>query len=170
MGSYTAAKHALEGLSGSLRLELAGSGVRVSVIEPGDIRTSMSGKLHRDVTAAMSALPDDGVQRYSTLMRGVEVAIGAGAEEGAPPEVVAEAVAHALTSRRPRVRYQVGPRSGRMMLLARVLPDRVLDGVLQRTFSIRPRTARSITSRHDGAWNTSREPKGNHDEIVDLAR
>jgi NAD(P)-dependent dehydrogenase (short-subunit alcohol dehydrogenase family) len=144
MGSYTAAKHAVEGLSGSLRLELASSGVRVSIVEPGDIQTSMSGKLHRDVTAAMSALPDEGVRRYSALMRGVEVAIGAGAEGGAPPDVVAEAVAHALTSHRPRIRYQVGPRSGRMMLLARVLPDRVLDGVLQRTFALRPRTISSV--------------------------
>jgi hypothetical protein len=74
-------------------------------------------------------------------MRGVEVAIAAGAEDGAPPEVVAEAVAHALTSHRPKIRYHVGPRSGRMMLLARVLPARVLDGVLQRTFNPLPATS-----------------------------
>jgi NAD(P)-dependent dehydrogenase (short-subunit alcohol dehydrogenase family) len=150
MGSYTAAKHALEGLSGSLRLELAASGVRVSVVEPGDIQTSMTGKLRRDVSAAMSALPDDGVERYSALMRGVEVAIGAGADSGAPPEVVAEAIAHALTSNRPRIRYQVGPRSGRMMLMARVLPDRLLDRVLQRTFTSRSRTSSSVAS-HPGS-------------------
>jgi short-subunit dehydrogenase len=160
MGSYTAAKHAMEGLSGSLRLELAASGVGVSVVEPGDIRTAMSGKLHRDVTAAMSALPDEGVRRYSALMRGVEQAIGSGAEEGAPPEVVAEAVAHALTSRRPRIRYQVGPRSGRMMLLARVLPDRLLDAMLQRTFAPQPRTPGPQPSRHIGSWDRAHHEEG----------
>jgi NAD(P)-dependent dehydrogenase (short-subunit alcohol dehydrogenase family) len=157
MGSYTGAKHAMEGLSGSLRLELAGSGVRVSVVEPGDIRTSMSGKLHRDVTAAMSSLPDEGVRRYSALMQGVEAAIGAGAEGGAPPEVVAEAVAHALTAHRPRIRYQVGPRSRRMTMLARVLPDRLLDGMLQRTFAPRPSTT-STVGTHPGRVTPAQAP------------
>jgi NAD(P)-dependent dehydrogenase (short-subunit alcohol dehydrogenase family) len=160
MGSYTAAKHAVEGLSGSLRLELAESGVRVSVVEPGDIHTAMSGKLRRDVTAAMSALPDEGVRRYSALMRGVEEAIGSGAEGGAPPEVVAEAVAHALTSHRPRIRYQVGPRSSRMTLLARALPDRLLDAMLQRTFAPQPKTTSLQRSRHIGAWDRARHEEG----------
>jgi NAD(P)-dependent dehydrogenase (short-subunit alcohol dehydrogenase family) len=173
MGSYTAAKHALEGLSGSLRLELATSGVRVSVVEPGDIQTSMSGKLHRDVTAALSTLPDDGVRRYSALVRGVEVAIGAGAEGGAPPAVVAEAVAHALTSHRPRIRYQVGPRSRRMTLLARLLPDRLLDSVLQRTFEPRPRTTTASPTipaamSTPGPYPTKRKDTSN--DVNDMAR
>jgi NAD(P)-dependent dehydrogenase (short-subunit alcohol dehydrogenase family) len=138
MGSYTAAKHALEGLSGSLRLELAESGIHVAVVEPGNIHTTMSDKLHRDVTAAMSAMPGDGAGRYHRLIHGVEAAIADGAERGAPPQLVAEAVAHALTSQRPKIRYHVGPRAGRMTLLARVLPDRLLDLVLQRTFAPRP--------------------------------
>jgi NAD(P)-dependent dehydrogenase (short-subunit alcohol dehydrogenase family) len=141
MGSYTAAKHALEGLSGSLRLELAGSGIHVAVVEPGNIRTSMGGKLRRDVDKAMSAMPHDGAGRYRPLVRGVEAAIADGAERGAPPEVVAAAVAHALTSHRPRIRYPVGPMAGRMTLLARLLPDRWLDVMLQRTFAPSLKTA-----------------------------
>ncbi len=141
MGSYTAAKHALEGLSGSLRLELAGSGIHVAVVEPGNIRTPMGDKLHRDVATAVSAMSGDGAGRYRALVRGVEAAIADGAERGAPPEVVAEAVAHALTSRRPRIRYAVGPMAGRMTLLARVLPDRWLDVVLQRMFAPPLKTA-----------------------------
>jgi NAD(P)-dependent dehydrogenase (short-subunit alcohol dehydrogenase family) len=147
MGSYTAAKHALEGLSGSLRLELAGSGIHVAVVEPGNIRTPMGGKLHRDVGTAMSAMSDDGAARYRALVRGVEAAIADGAERGAPPEVVAEAVAHALTSHRPRIRYAVGPMAGRMTLLARALPDRWLDVVLRRTFAPPLRTAAAAAIR-----------------------
>ncbi len=143
MGSYTAAKHALEGLSGSLRLELAGSGIHVAVVEPGNIRTSMGGKLRRDVDKAMSAMPDDGAGRYRALVRGVEATIADGAERGAPPEVVAAAVAHALTSHRPRIRYPVGPMAGRMTLLARLLPDRWLDVVLRRTFAPSLESARA---------------------------
>ena len=141
MSSYTAAKHALEGLSGSLRLELAGSGVHVAVVEPGNIHTSMSAKLHRDATAAMSAVSDDDAGRYRGLVRGVEAAITDGAERGAPPEVVAEVVAHALTSHRPKIRYPVGPQAGRMTLLARLLPDRLLDVMLRRKFAPRPEAA-----------------------------
>lgn len=138
MGSYTAAKHALEGLSGSLRLELAESNVHVALVEPGNIHTTMSDKLHRDVAAAMRAMSEDAAGRYRGLIRGVEAAIADGAERGAPPQLVAEAVTHALTSHRPKIRYHVGPRAGRMTLLARVLPDRLLDLVLQRTFAPRP--------------------------------
>jgi NAD(P)-dependent dehydrogenase (short-subunit alcohol dehydrogenase family) len=138
MGSYTAAKHAMEGLSGSLRLELAESGVHVAVVEPGNIHTSMSAKLHRDVTAAMSTMSDHDAGRYSGLVRGVEAAITDGAERGAPPEVVAEVVAHALTSQRPKIRYPVGPQAGRMTLLARLLPDRLLDVMLRHKFAPRP--------------------------------
>jgi NAD(P)-dependent dehydrogenase (short-subunit alcohol dehydrogenase family) len=147
MGSYTAAKHALEGLSGSLRLELAGTGVHVAVVEPGNIRTPMGGKLHRDVHTAMSAMSDDRAGRYRALIRGVEVAIADGAERGAPPEVVAEAVTHALTSHRPRIRYPVGPMAGRMTFLARVLPDRWLDVMLRRTFAPQPETATAAAIR-----------------------
>ncbi len=144
MGSYSAAKHALEGLSGSLRLELADSGVHVAIVEPGNIRTPMSGKLRADVSTAMSAMTAEGKEAYSGLLRGVEAAVAEGGERGAPPEVVAEAVAHALTSDSPRIRYPVGPQAGRMMLLARALPDRLLDVVLKRTFAPRPRTAATV--------------------------
>jgi NAD(P)-dependent dehydrogenase (short-subunit alcohol dehydrogenase family) len=147
MGSYTAAKHALEGLSGSLRLELADTGVHVAVVQPGNIRTPMGGKLHRDVHTAMSAMSDDRAGRYRALIRGVEASIADGAERGAPPELVAAAVTHALTSHRPKIRYPVGPMAGRMTFLARVLPDRWLDVVLRRRFAPQPETATAAAIR-----------------------
>ena len=54
---------------------------------------------------------------------------GAREERGSPPEVVAEVIHHALTAKRPRLRYPVGADSSILITLPRVLPDRALDQV-----------------------------------------
>jgi hypothetical protein len=51
---------------------------------------------------------------------------------GSSPDVVADAVRHALTARRPRIRYRVGKHATLLTTLPRVLPDRLLDALLLR--------------------------------------
>ena len=136
MAPYAAAKHGLEGLSDTLRLELGGSGMHVSVIEPGFIATSMGGKLERDTEAWLRRLPADGRSWYGRSLRALAATIGREAANGSPPEVVAGAVAHALTSRRPRTRYAVGAGAKRLVLLSRVLPDRLMDRLLLRAVGL----------------------------------
>lgn len=130
MAGYSAAKHGLEGLSDTLRLELAGLGIRVSVVEPGFVSTAMRGKLLRDTQATLRSLPADGRQRYGRELERVASNVDREAAHGSPPEVVARAVAHALTSRRPRVRYGAGAGAKRLLFLRRVLPDRWMDRAL----------------------------------------
>jgi hypothetical protein len=60
------------------------------------------------------------------------------AASGSPPEVVARAVVHALTSPRPRTRYPVGAGAKRILSLSRVLPDRWVDRLILRTTGLRP--------------------------------
>jgi hypothetical protein len=49
---------------------------------------------------------------------------------------VAEAIRRALTDRDPRTRYPAGPRAGRVLLMARLLPDKVLDRLVARMIGL----------------------------------
>jgi NAD(P)-dependent dehydrogenase (short-subunit alcohol dehydrogenase family) len=130
MAPYVAAKHGLEGLSDVLRLEFRRLGVYVSVIEPGFIATSMGGKLQRDTVDEIAALPEDGRRRYGLQMESIAESISEHAASGSRPEVVADAVLHALTSDKPRTRYPTGEGAKRILLLRRILPDRRFDKVI----------------------------------------
>jgi NADP-dependent 3-hydroxy acid dehydrogenase YdfG len=54
IGAYAGTKHAVEALSEALRLELAGTGIRITTVEPGLVRTD----LHRDIAKKEGVLPD----------------------------------------------------------------------------------------------------------------
>jgi hypothetical protein len=54
------------------------------------------------------------------------------AATGSPPEVIADAVLHALTSKKPRTRYPAGAGAKRMLFMRRILPDRQFDRIILR--------------------------------------
>ena len=129
---YHATKFAVEGLSDSLRVELAPHGVHVIVIEPGAIRTEWGG------ISAASALEQIGRHRVREAGRQLanvyDVADRPGV--GADPRVVGVAIAKAVTARRPRTRYAV-PTSAKAILLARrLLTDRAFDAVITRAYGM----------------------------------
>jgi NAD(P)-dependent dehydrogenase (short-subunit alcohol dehydrogenase family) len=131
-GLLTASKAAFGLLSDSLRMELNGSGVKVSVIEPGAIRTPAVDKTLGDVEGVIAGLSPEGARRYGEMLRQFTKRAHARESNGSDPEVVARAVRRALTGRRPRARYVVGKDSRQLTLLPRVLPDRVLDWLRMR--------------------------------------
>lgn len=115
---YCMAKHALEALSVSLRLELHASGIRVCVISPGQTETSILARA-REQFAELSS-------RTSPPYQGLIAARARMAERiGAPPDRVAKAIARAVTDRRPRSRYFVGLDSRGAFIVGRVVPERV---------------------------------------------
>ena len=130
MAPYVAAKHGLEGLSDVLRLELSQLGIRVAVVEPGFISTAMRGKLERDTEVTIRALPEEGQRRYGPQLTKVAESISKHAANGSQPDVVADAVLHALTSEKPRTRYPVGVGAKRMLFMRRLLPDRRFDRII----------------------------------------
>jgi NAD(P)-dependent dehydrogenase (short-subunit alcohol dehydrogenase family) len=133
MAPYVAAKHGFEGLSDVMRLEFRQLGVDVAVIEPGFVTSAMGGKLLRDTEAAIDALPCEGRDRYGPALTKVAQNVSQHAATGSPPEVVAEAVMHALTSSKPRTRYPSGKGAKRMLFMRRILPDRRFDRIILRT-------------------------------------
>jgi hypothetical protein len=87
----------------------------------------MPRKLRRDADYVLASLPPEGRERYGKALDTYVRTLAAHAHNGTPPEVVAAAVVHALTSPRPRIRYPAGAPARRMLLLRRLLPDRALD-------------------------------------------
>jgi NAD(P)-dependent dehydrogenase (short-subunit alcohol dehydrogenase family) len=132
MAPYVSAKHGLEGLSDVMRLEFRQLGIQVAVIEPGFVGTAMGGKLQRDTEDGIGSLPDAGRRRYGPALAKLAEEISQHAATGSPPEVIAKAVLHALTSKTPHTRYPSGAGAKRMLFMRRILPDRQFDRIILR--------------------------------------
>jgi NAD(P)-dependent dehydrogenase (short-subunit alcohol dehydrogenase family) len=136
-GALCGSKGAFSLLSDALRLELRPYGIHVCLIEPGAISTPAVDKTLGDAEAVIGALPPEGAARYGTKMREFMRRGHERETKGSPPEVVADAIHHALTARRPRLRYAVGADATMLVTLPRVLPDRALDQVRLRMLGLR---------------------------------
>ncbi len=127
-----ATKSAFGMFSDTLRLELHPFGIRVCVVEPGAIKTAAVGKTLGNVEAVVNNLPAAGAAQYGEILKNFARRAYAREMHGSPPEVVAQAVHHALTARRPRARYRVGKHARLLTTLPRILPERHLDALLLR--------------------------------------
>ncbi|MEO8800712.1 MAG: SDR family oxidoreductase [Polyangiaceae bacterium] len=126
-GALCGSKGAFSLLSDALRLELRAFGIHVCLVEPGAISTPAVDKTLGDAEGIIRAMGPEGAARYGDKMREF-MRFGYEREtNGSPPAVVADVVHHALTARRPRVRYPVGNDAWMMVTLPRILPDRALD-------------------------------------------
>jgi NAD(P)-dependent dehydrogenase (short-subunit alcohol dehydrogenase family) len=128
---YHATKFAVEGLSDSIRPELSPFGIHVVVIEPGANRTEW-GQI-----AADNLLASSGEGPYAEQAAVVARVLGSSsgdADLGSSPEVVADAIAKAVTARRPRARYAIGAGAKPMVIASRLLPDRAMDRVMSMVY------------------------------------
>jgi len=127
---YHATKFAVEGMSDSLRLELAPFGIRVIIVEPGGIRSEWSDIAHDNLIQHSGSGP------YATPARAhARVLGGANASSlVSPPEVVARTVSSSLKARRPRTRYASGGGARPILWARRLLPDYAFDGLLRLMF------------------------------------
>lgn len=131
-GAYVASKFALEGLTDVMRLELAGTGIHVSLIEPGPItsRIRENSIPHFERWIDWKNSPRAEQYRDSLLARLYDKREPDFFE--LPPDAVTKRLIHALESRRPRARYPVTTPTYLLAALRRMLPTRLLDMVLQR--------------------------------------
>jgi NAD(P)-dependent dehydrogenase (short-subunit alcohol dehydrogenase family) len=136
LGPYSSSKFAVEGLADTLRMELAGSGVSVVLIEPGAIKTPIWDKGRELSDRLERELPAEALQRYRGLIDATRGAIEMQDSSGAPPEKAAAVVARALEAKRPLARYQVGADATVSVLAARLLPDRIRDLAMRKLMKI----------------------------------
>jgi NAD(P)-dependent dehydrogenase (short-subunit alcohol dehydrogenase family) len=134
VGAYHASKFALEAISDTLRRELLSQGVDVIVIEPGGVKTPIWRKGDELAAELTADLSPEGRRRYGDLIAAIrKQTTKIATETGIEPRVVAEAIGHALTARRPRARYLVGRDAKLRAPVAAVLPDRLMDRIVART-------------------------------------
>lgn len=129
-GAYAGAKFAMEAMSDALRRELAPHGVQVVVVEPGGVRTEMTGHGIERANSTLDALSPAERDRYGTLLQAIINQAAAFTTSGLPAEAAGRIIADAATVRRPRTRYTIGRDAAVLTRLSRILPDRVLDRVL----------------------------------------
>jgi len=132
-GFYAASKHALEGLSDSLRRELRLYGVRVILIEPSIVRTPMVEK------AAAQAEAFRGTDWWPSVQAALQAAGLDRAGGALPVQRVVRVLLRALSSPHPRARYAVPRRRLLGWWLPLALPDRVLDHLVCRALKLTPR-------------------------------
>jgi NAD(P)-dependent dehydrogenase (short-subunit alcohol dehydrogenase family) len=134
---YHATKFAVEGLSDSLRLELAPFGVDVVVVQPGSIATKWG-----DVAARHLLERSAGGPYADQAVRGAAMLRSTGS--GSSPDRVADVIARAAAARRPRTRYRVGQGARPVLTARKLLPDRLWDALLLTTYE---RVGGSLTRR-----------------------
>jgi NAD(P)-dependent dehydrogenase (short-subunit alcohol dehydrogenase family) len=132
LAPYSASKHALEAFSDSLRRELGSTGVRVVVVEPGDVVTPIWNKRRAEADSRFEEAPEEVRARYAHVVAAVRARSDTALRTGMSVDDVAEVVWEALTADRPRTRYQVGWEAKLLARVRRVLPDRVMDAVVRR--------------------------------------
>ncbi len=130
-GAYNCSKFALEGLSDTLRQELHGSGIHISLIEPGpiisDFRKNALTAFEKYIDMDNSAHRNNYLSMLERLHKE-----GPAAPFTLGPEAVYEKVLHALEARRPRARYYVTKPTYIMGYLKRLLSTRAMDWVLMK--------------------------------------
>jgi len=129
--AYAASKHAIEGLSESLRREMMLFGIDVIIIAPGPVKTPIWGKAEEvDISVYKNSPFFPALERVRKFM----LHLG---EIGLPAEKIAERIADALTSASPKVRYQITPDPLRRLMTA-VLPKRTVDKIIAKRLGLLP--------------------------------
>jgi NAD(P)-dependent dehydrogenase (short-subunit alcohol dehydrogenase family) len=121
-GWYQGAKHALEAVSDALRIEVAGAGIHVVLVEPGSFDTD----IWEDATQDLAGREDSPYQTaYQRSLTGIRMSKPLRGDPGR----VAKVIAGAMTSRFPRPRYLVGYDAMAMAAMERVVPTMLRDRI-----------------------------------------
>jgi NAD(P)-dependent dehydrogenase (short-subunit alcohol dehydrogenase family) len=136
LGPYCASKYAVEAITDAMRMELHSSGIKVSLIEPGSIKTPMwRNSLSMAESIEKKMLP--GHESYRKAVNSFrEVAIKTG-DAGIAPEKVALKIAHALLSSSPKTRYLVGSDAFIYSVFKKILPDKAFDYLIYKELKMK---------------------------------
>jgi NAD(P)-dependent dehydrogenase (short-subunit alcohol dehydrogenase family) len=128
---YHATKHAVEAISDALRLEVAGFGIAVVLVEPGPVLTEFGSTTVATITVEPGPYAEFKqrlAQRFAAAYDGRRTNLASSADE------VAATIVKAARARRPRARYVVGPLAHVLVGSRRVLPDRAFDALIRSQF------------------------------------
>jgi NAD(P)-dependent dehydrogenase (short-subunit alcohol dehydrogenase family) len=135
-GPYTSTKLGLNGLSNCLRLELRPYNVSVSVIICGSIKTPIWTKAGTIAERVGETIPPRALALYGDAWEKLVAYFTEIGANGQPPEAAARAIAHALTAKRPRQTYFVGPDARLYNVASKLLFGRLRDWVILRATGV----------------------------------
>jgi short-subunit dehydrogenase len=124
---YHATKHALEGWSDCLRLELKEFGIDVVIVEPGVIKTAFG------QVAGEPILKNSGKGVYARLARAMAKSVSVSYSkdgDATNPEVVARKISQIVDSKKVKTRYVVGYLARPLMMVRKYLGDNIYDRVI----------------------------------------
>jgi NAD(P)-dependent dehydrogenase (short-subunit alcohol dehydrogenase family) len=127
-GAYNASKYALEALTDTMRLELNGCGIHLSLIEPGPVTSDFRANAFKAFSAAIN--PEKSLHKTAYQKEIKRLQSEKNVPFTLPATAVLEKVIHALDSKKPRIRYTVTRPAHVFAFLKRILPDRWMDAVL----------------------------------------
>ncbi len=130
VGAYVASKHALEGLSESLRRELLLFDIDVIVVGPGAIRTPIWGKAEFE-PYLQTPYADSLMLAYASMLKT--------AKQGLDVERCADLLVKILLTPHPKTRYALVPKSPLNWWIPRILPARWIDRIMAKRLGLRPR-------------------------------
>ena len=130
-GAYNASKYALEGLSDTLRLELAGTNIHVSLVEPGPVTSRFRENAFRAYKENIDPTHSAHRKKYLAMENRLQTQ-GPVVPFTLPPGAVLKKVIHAMESKRPRARYYVTFPTYLFGTLKRLLSTRALDRLLNK--------------------------------------
>ncbi|MDX5405321.1 MAG: oxidoreductase [Bacteroidota bacterium] len=124
---YHATKHALEGWSDCLRIELKPFGIDVVIIEPGIILTEFGDVMTQPITERSGQGPYKGLAE--SIIKATQEAYK-DPKGSSPPSVIANEVSKAVAAKRPKTRYAAGKFAKLMITLRKWLTDRMFDSIV----------------------------------------
>jgi NAD(P)-dependent dehydrogenase (short-subunit alcohol dehydrogenase family) len=135
IGAYTGSKYGMEGLADVMRREVAHQGVKISVVEPGGIRTPMVDEQLDTVMTLQGQLDDEERERYGFLYEGFNrLASESHRSTASSAEQVAAVVTEALDADDPEPRYIAGDDARQFIGMATSMSDREFDGFFAQAF------------------------------------
>lgn len=123
-GWYHASKFALEALSDSLRNEVREFGIDIIVIEPGATKSEWGG------IAFDSLVKVSGNTAYKDLATKTHKAFTQLSDNNPEPIVIAKLIKKGIEAKNPKMRYAGGGMASMVLLLGKVLPDKLMDKVI----------------------------------------
>jgi NAD(P)-dependent dehydrogenase (short-subunit alcohol dehydrogenase family) len=128
-GWYQGAKHALEALSDALRMEVAGDGIQVVLVEPGGFKTGIWDEAEKDLSRRAGSRYEEAYRRTLQQIRLSDWIRG-------HPDRVAKVISKALTARVPRARYLVGLDAQAFAVAEALTPTAIKDLVVRKTMGL----------------------------------
>jgi NAD(P)-dependent dehydrogenase (short-subunit alcohol dehydrogenase family) len=133
IGAYSGSKFALRAMTDALRLELADAGVKVSLVEPANVKTPIWSKGRASRDELLRRLGPKAAEHYARQLDEVFRRLDRSERTGMPVARVSEAILHALTARKPKTHYMLGSRLASVIgSLPAPVYDRVIRSAMRR--------------------------------------